>query len=163
MSKRSPESSSLGSSTVNAKACYLVSRHGVSVGRDYSSNLKSPESTRDSQVWTWEESSKSGRYSVQHASENREYDQEDSGGPSNTLALGNRDYTPKVVQNMKDQLRHDESSSDKSMDSEKMHISIWTRFMASSMQAALHMEFENSEFESVKGLFGITRMMIEGK
>ena len=43
--------------------------------------------------------------------------------------------------------------------------------MASSMQAALHMDpsyeknlelFKNSEFESIKGLFGITRMMIEG-
>ena len=72
---------------------------------------------------------------------------------------------------MKDRLRHDESSSDISMNSEKMHISIWTRFMASSMQAALHMDptyeknlerFKNSEFESIKGLFGITRMMIEG-
>ena len=43
--------------------------------------------------------------------------------------------------------------------------------MASSMQAALHMDpsyeknlelFENSEFENIKGLFGITRVMIEG-
>ena len=56
---------------------------------------------------------------------------------------------------MKDPLRHDESSSEISMNSEKMHISIWTRFMASSMQAALHMDpsheknlelFKNSEF-----------------
>ena len=54
---------------------------------------------------------------------------------------------------------------------EKMHISIWTRFMASSKQAALHMDpsyeknlelFESPEFESMKGLFGVTRMMIEG-
>ena len=44
-------------------------------------------------------------------------------------------------------------------------------FMASSMQAALHMDqsyeknlelFKNSEFVNIKGLFGITRMMIEG-
>ena len=43
--------------------------------------------------------------------------------------------------------------------------------MASSMQAALHMDpsyeknldlFKNSEFESIKGLFGITTMMLEG-
>ena len=43
--------------------------------------------------------------------------------------------------------------------------------MASSMQAALHMDpsyekklemFKNSESENTKGLFGITRMMIEG-
>ena len=43
--------------------------------------------------------------------------------------------------------------------------------MASPMQAALHMElsyeknleiFKNSEFENIKGLFSITRMMIEG-
>ena len=43
--------------------------------------------------------------------------------------------------------------------------------MASSMQAALHMDpsyeknlelFKKSEFENIKGLFGIRRMMIEG-
>ena len=43
--------------------------------------------------------------------------------------------------------------------------------MASSMQAALHMDpsyeknlelFKNSEFENIKDLFGITRMIIEG-
>ena len=99
------------------------------------------------------------------------YGSEDSGGLSETHALGNREYTRRVVQNMKDRLRHDESSSGISMNSEKMHISIWTRFVASSMQAALHMDpsnernlelFKNSEFESIKGLFGITRMMIEG-
>ena len=115
--------------------------------------LKVPVSTRDSQVWPWEErNEKSGWYSVQHAS-------------------GNREYTRKVVQNIKDQLRHDESISEISINSEEMHISIWTRFTASSMQAALHMDpsyennlelFKNSEFENIKGLFGITRMMIEG-
>ena len=61
--------------------------------------------------------------------------------------------------------------SEISINSEKMHISIWTRFMASSMQAALHMDpsyeknlelFKNSEFENIKCSFGITRMMIEG-
>ena len=76
-----------------------------------------------------------------------------------------------VVQNIKDQLRHDESSSEISINSEKMHISMWTRCMASSMQAALHMDpsyeknlelFKNSEFENIKCLFGITKMMIEG-
>ena len=43
--------------------------------------------------------------------------------------------------------------------------------MVSSIQAALHMDpsyennlelFKNSEFDNIKGLFGITRMMIEG-
>ena len=43
--------------------------------------------------------------------------------------------------------------------------------MASPMQAALYMDpsyeknleiFKNSDFENIKGLFGITRMMIEG-
>ena len=43
--------------------------------------------------------------------------------------------------------------------------------MASSMQAVLHMDpsyekilelFKNSEFERIKGLFGLTSMMIEG-
>ena len=60
---------------------------------------------------------------------------EDSGGLAQTHALGNREYTRKVVQNIKDRLRHDESISEISINSEKMHISIWTRFMASSMQA----------------------------
>ena len=123
-------------------------------------------------MWIWEErNTKSGWYSVQHASGNREYDSEDSGGLSETHASGNREYTRKVVQNMKDRLRHDESSSDMSMNPEKMHISKRTRFMASSMQAALHMDpsyeknlelFKNPECESIKGLFGITRMIIEG-
>ena len=58
------------------------------------------------------------------------------------------------------------------MDAEKMHISKWTRFVASSLQAALHVDpsyekslekFKNSEFENVKGLFSIMRMMIEEK
>ena len=107
MSKRSQESSSLGSPTAKARACCLVSR----------------------------------------------------------------EFTRKVVQKMKDRHRHDESSSDISMNSEKMHISTRTRFMTSSMQAALRMDpsyeknlelFKNSEFESIKGLFGITRLMIEG-
>ena len=88
--------------------------------------------------------------------------QEDSGGLAETHASGNREYTRRVVQNIKDQLRHDESISEISIDSEKMHISIWTQFMASSMQAALHMDPSYSEFENIKGLFGITKMMIEG-
>ena len=132
---------------------------------------KSPGSTRDSQVGPWaERTEKSGWYSVQHASGNREKSSEDSGSLLEAHASGNREYTRKVVQN-KNQLRHDESTSEVSINSEKMHISIWTRFMASSMQAALHMDpsyemkyelFKNSEFENIKGLFGITRMMIEG-
>ena len=79
MSKRSQESSSLVSPMVKAIACCLVSRHGVSVGQDFSSNPTSLGSTRDSQVWPWEErNEKSGWYSVQHASGNREYSSEDS-------------------------------------------------------------------------------------
>ena len=174
MSKRFQESSSLGSTTVKARACCLVSRESVSVGQNHSSNPKSLGRTRDTQVRTWEENTKSGWYSVQHASGNREYGHgsEDSGGLSETHASGTREYTRKVVQIMKDRLRHDESSSDISMNSEKMHISIWTIFMASSMQAALHMDpsyeknlelYKSSEFERIKGFFGITRMMIEGK
>ena len=72
MSKRSQESSPPGSPTAKARACCLVSRESVSVGQDYSSNPKSPGSTRDSQVRTWEErSAKSGWYSVHHALGNR--------------------------------------------------------------------------------------------
>ena len=73
-----------------------------------------------------------GGRSVQHASGNREYDTENSGGLSETQASGNREYMRKVVQNMKDRLGHKESVSETSMDSEKIHISTWTRFMASS-------------------------------
>ena len=73
-------------------------------------------------MWPWEEGNeKYGWHSVQFAS-------------------GNREYTAKVVQSIKDQHRHDESISETSINSEKMHFSIWTRFMASSMQAALHMD-----------------------
>ena len=106
MSKRSQESSSLGSPMVKAKACCLVSRQCVSVGQDYSSNPESLRSTRDSQVWPWEaRHEKSGWYSVRHASANREYSSEDSGCLAETHASGNREYTGKVVQNIKDQLR----------------------------------------------------------
>ena len=86
-------------------------------------------------------------------------------------SFGNREYIRKVVQNMKDRLGHNESVWEMCMDLEKIHISIWTRFMASSMKAALHMDpsyeknleiFKNSEFENIRGLFSITKMMIEG-
>ena len=73
MSKRSRESSSPGSPTATAKS--MLSRFTTMCicGQDYSSNPKSPGSARDSQVWTWaERSTKSGWYSVQHASGNRE-------------------------------------------------------------------------------------------
>ena len=120
MSKRSQERSSAGSPPVKAKACCLVSRHGVSGGQHSSRYPKSPGSTRYSQVWTLEERSTNSRCcSVQHAS-------------------GNREYVRKVVQNMQDRLGHNKSVSEISM--ENMHSSIWTRFMASSMQAALHMD-----------------------
>ena len=72
---------------------------------------------------------------------------------------------------MKDRLGHNESVSEITMDSEKIHISIWTRFLTSSMQAALHMDpsyeknldiFKIFEFENSKSMFSITRLMIEG-
>ena len=77
----------------------------------------------------------------------------------------------RVFQNVKDRLRHNEGVSEISMDSEKVHISIWTLFMASSKQAALHMDpnyaknleiFKNSEFENIESLFNVTNMMIGG-
>ena len=49
---------------------------------------------------------------------------------SETHASRTREYTPKVVQNIKDQLRHDESISETSINSEIIQIAIWTRFMA---------------------------------
>ena len=55
MSRRSQESSSLGSPTAKARACCLVSRESISVGQNYSSNPKRPGSRKDSQVWSWEE------------------------------------------------------------------------------------------------------------
>ena len=143
MSKRSQESSSPGSPTAKARACCLVSRESVSVGQNYSSNPKSLGGVQETlKRGPGKRNTKSGWYSVQHASGHREYGyvSEDSGGLSETHAWRNREYTRKVVQNTKDLLRHDESSSDISMNSEKMHISIWTRFMASPMQAALHMD-----------------------
>ena len=73
---------------------------------------------------------------------------------------------------MKDRLRYIEGISDISMDSEKLHITIWTLFMPSSMKAALHMDpnyaknleiFKNSEFENIETLFNVTNMMIAPK
>ena len=55
------------------------------------------------------------------------------------------------------------------MEAEKTSISIWTLFMVSSMQAALHMEpshtenldvFKTSEIENIESLFNITSKMI---
>ena len=72
---------------------------------------------------------------------------------------------------MKTRLGHNESVSEVLMDPEKMHISIWTLFVASSMKVALHMDpsyaknlevFKNSEFENIESLLNITSMMIGG-
>ena len=61
------------------------------------------------------------------------------------------------------------STSEISIDSEKMHIPMWTLSMASSMQAALYMDpnyaknleiFKNSEFENIESLFNVMNMMI---
>ena len=132
MSKRSQESSSFGSPTVKAKACCLVSRHCVSVGQNFSNNQKKPREYEILSSVDQGRSTNFGGRSVQHASGNREYDTENSGGLSETQASGNREYMRKVVQNVKDRLGHKESVSETSMDSEKIHISTWTRFMASS-------------------------------
>ena len=172
ISKRSQESSSPDSPNGKSESMFVSFRDNAYLwDKIVRVTPKSPGSTRDSQVGPWEgRSAKSGWHSVQHASGNREKSSEDSGCLLEAHASGNREYTRKVVQN-KNQLRHDESTSEVSINSEKMHIWIWTRFMASSMQAALHMDpsyemkyelFKNSEFENIKGLFGITRMMIEG-
>ena len=57
------------------------------------------------------------------------------------------------------------------MDSEKMHIPIWTLSMASSMQTALHMDpnyaknleiFKNFQHENSESLFNVMNMMIAG-
>ena len=126
---------------------------------------KSPGSTRDSQVRTWEErNTKSGWHSVQHASETENIVQKILGVSQRRMPREIESTRQKVVQNIKDQLRHDESSSAISIFSEKMHISIFTRFMASSMQEALHMDqsydknlklFKNSEFENIKACSGL--------
>ena len=148
MSKRSQESSSPGSPAVKARACCLVSRHGVSVGQPPSSNQVTliSRGVRDTL--------KSGTRAkgvetpdvilLGMPRETLSVCSEDSGGLAETQASGNREYMRKVVQNMKDRLGHNESVSEISMDSEKMHISIWTRFMASSMQAALRKNWKYS-------------------
>ena len=55
------------------------------------------------------------------------------------------------------------------MEANKTNIPMWTLFMASSMQAALHMDptyienlevFKNSDFGNIERLFNITRKMI---
>ena len=75
--------------------------------------------------------------------------QKNLGGLSETPASGNREYMQKVVQNVKDRLGHNEGVSEVSMDSEKMHISIWTLFMgfmdAGGIEhgSELREEFEN--------------------
>ena len=108
-------------------------RDSVSVRQHYSSNPEPEEKPRKPRVQS-----------------------EDSGGLAEMYASGNREYTRKVIQNIRDQLRHDASISEISIYFEKMHISMWTRFMASSMQAALHMDpsyeqnlefFKNSEIK----------------
>ena len=89
MSKRSQESFSPDSPMVKAKACCLASRQCVSVGQDYSSNPESlGEYKKLSRVPQEERNEKSGWYSVQHASGNREYGSEDSGGLAETHASG---------------------------------------------------------------------------
>ena len=71
---------------------------------------------------------------------------------------------------MKTRLGHNDNVSQVLMDPEKMYISIWTLFVASSMKAALHMDpsyaknlevFKNSEL-NIESLFNTTSMMIGG-
>ena len=115
-----------------------------------------------------ERNSSSGSCSVQPASGNCEHGPENSGSLSETPASGNRQHMRKVVQNVKNRLGHNESVSKVSMDSEKIHVSIWTLLVASSMQAAMHMDpsdtktldiLKNSELQNIESLFKITNMM----
>ena len=165
--KRSQQSSSPGSPTVKAKACCLVSRQCVSVGQDYSSNPKSPGSTRDSQVWPWEERMKN---------------------PDGILFSMPRETERKVGKileiSQKRMPRETESTRERwKINSDTMKASrkyrstlrrcifrygrdLWLHrcrqhcIMDPSHEKKIEL-LKNSELENIKGLFGITRMIIE--
>ena len=164
MPKRSQESSSRGSPMMKAKACCLVSRQSVFVGQDYTSNPESPESTRDSQVWPWKERhEKSGWYSVQHASGNREKKFRRFWRSRRDARLG----IPRV--HAKSRSEHQRPTHtrwqhlgniDELREIAHFDMDAINGFIP-SYEKNLEL-FQNSEFENIKGLFGITRMMIEG-
>ena len=151
MSKRSQESSSLGSPRAKAKACCLVSPQGVSVGQN-SENTPKAWRVRDTLKC------RPGKKEVQT--------------PDVVLFCvprGTVEYLRKVVQKNERPTRTRRKQLG-NIDGRREDISIWTRIMASSMQAALHMDpsyehylerFKNFEFENTKGLCSITTIMIE--
>ena len=75
----------------------------------------------------------------------------------NTFSCSHFSNSHKAVQNMKDRLRHDESSSEISMNSEKMHMSIcrqhctWTRVTKKvwNYSRILNLRTSNSEIKNV--------------
>ena len=152
MSKRSQESSSPGSPMVKAKACCLVSRQCVSLGQDYSSNPNSPESTRDSQVWPWEERNEKSRwYSVQHASGNRARDK-------SFRTLETNSDTMKASRTYRSTLRRCtfRYGRDLWLHRCRQHCT-WTELRR---EFGIVQEFWI--WEHIKGLFGIAWMMIKG-
>ena len=83
--------------THSARACRLVPRHSVSVGQSSSSNPTSLGSTRYSQEWNQgERSTNTGCYPVKPASGYCGSGTEESGGLSETPALGNRESVQKI-------------------------------------------------------------------
>ena len=149
MSKRSQESSSLGSPTVKAKACCFVSRQCVSVGQDYSSNPKSPGSTRDSQVWPWEARMKNPDGILFSMPRETESTRERSKINSDTMKAS-RKYRSTlrrcIFRYGRDLLLH----------------RCWQHCtMDPSHEKKIEL-FKNSELENIKGLFGISRMINEG-
>ena len=160
-------SSSPGSPTAKAKACCLVSRGSVLMKQDYSSNPENPGGTRDSQVWPWEERNENldgSLFSVLRESETK---------VQKIFEVSQRRMHRETESTRVKSFRTSQTNSDTMKACRKYRSTHrWTRFMASSMQAALHLDpsfeknvelFKNSEFENIKGFFGIMRMMIEGK
>ena len=93
--RKSQESSSLGLPLVKGKACCLVSRQCVSVGQDYSSNPKSPGSTRDSQVWPWKDMKNSDGILFSMPRETESIVQKILEVSQRRAPWGNREYTRK--------------------------------------------------------------------
>ena len=109
------------------------------MGQDYSSNPKSPESTGDTEVWAWEErNEKSGWYSVQHAS-------------------GNREYTRKVLSEQKSAQTRGKHLGNIDQFREDAYSDVDAIYGFINAGSIAHGPDLRKEFE-----FGITRMMIEG-
>ena len=153
LSARKQFEMSKSSTTAKAKACCLFSRQCVPVGSDYSSNPQSPgEYEILSCVNLGRMKYRLRCCSVQHAS-------------------GNREYTRKVVLNMKNLLDAMKASRkylwtprrctfrygrDLWLHRCRRHCT-WTLSYEKNLEI-----FKNSEFENIKELFHITRMVIEG-